>query len=110
VTLASPRELEAQPHLLRHRARACASRWGEETPAHVGEASAMTAAEISSGWTTTSSRRPRVGETPRPREEATVAHRRHRWRGCHTVHMHCHPVVSSTPTTQQIPAGLCLRP
>jgi hypothetical protein len=55
-------------------------------------------------WTTTSSGRRRVAETPRLREEATVAD------GDSAgvvlrVHVHRDAVVCSTPTTQQIPAA-----
>jgi hypothetical protein len=56
-------------------------------------------------WTTTSSRRRRVAETPRLREEATVADGDSAGVVFQSVHMHRHAVVCSTPTTQQIPAA-----
>jgi hypothetical protein len=63
----------------------------------------------------TSSRRPRVGETPRLREEANVTARDSAAVVFHgvvfqSVHMHYHAVVLLTPTTQQLAVACGFRP
>jgi hypothetical protein len=72
-------------HMRRHRDAAVCRIENDEPASALAGTEASPNAGARPLLTTTSSRRPRVGETPRPREEATVAHRRlrrPRSRGC----------------------------